>query len=206
MIIPSHRNNLGQSAITEHYTFRKEGADHMKLGINTFFIMKFGFEAGLKFCQDLGVKAVEVNATETGVTRYCDVNTLVANEGERQRWLDIYASHGLEIYSFAAHGAPLSPDKEVAAEYSRQFRQACTLMEKIGTTRLIVVAGVPEGAAGDKSPNWIVNTDKEGFPEALEWQWEKRLIPYWKEHGKIAADHGVTLVLRDANPRHDPYT
>ena len=35
----------------------------MKLGINTFFIMKFGFEAGLKFCQNLGVKAVEVAAT-----------------------------------------------------------------------------------------------------------------------------------------------
>ena len=114
--------------------------------------MKFGFEAGLKFCQDLGVKAVEVDATETGDARYCDVDTLVANEGERHRWLDIYASHGLEIYSFAAHGAPLSPDREVAAEYSRQFRQACTLMEKIGATRLIVVAGVPEGAEGDKSP------------------------------------------------------
>ena len=165
----------------------------MKLGINTFFIMKFGLEAGLKFCQDLGVKAVEVDATESEVTRYCDVDTLVADEGERRRWLDTYASYGLEIYSFAAHGAPLSPDKQVAAEYSRQFRQACALMEKIGTTRLVVVAGVPEGAEGDKSPNWIVNTDKEGFPEALEWQWEKRLIPYWKEHGQIAADHGVTL-------------
>ena len=53
----------------------------MKLGINTFFIMKFGFEAGLKFCQDLGVKAVEVDATESEVKRYCDVDMLVANEG-----------------------------------------------------------------------------------------------------------------------------
>ena len=53
----------------------------MKLGINTFFIMKFGLEAGLKFCQDLGVKAVEVDATESEVTRYCDVDTLVADEG-----------------------------------------------------------------------------------------------------------------------------
>ena len=124
----------------------------MKLGINTFFIMKFGFEAGLKFCQDLGVKAVEVDATESDVKRYCDVDTLVANDGERHRWLDTYASHGLEIYSFAAHGAPLSPDKEVAAEYSRQFRQACALMEKIGVTRLVVVAGVPEGAEGRQKP------------------------------------------------------
>ena len=26
-----------------------------------------------------------------------------------------------------------------------------------------------------------------------QWQWEQRLIPYWKEHGKIAEDHGVRL-------------
>ena len=29
--------------------------------------------------------------------------------------------------------------------------------------------------------------------EMYQWQWEKRLIPYWKEHGKIAADHGIRL-------------
>ncbi|MCZ6676017.1 MAG: sugar phosphate isomerase/epimerase [Candidatus Poribacteria bacterium] len=165
----------------------------MKLGINTFFIMKFGFEAGLKFCQDLGVKAVEVNATESDVKRYCDVDTLLADDGELHRWLDAYASYGLEIYSFAAHGAPLSPDKQIAAEYSHRFRQACKLMEKISVTRLVVVAGLPEGAEGDKTPNWIINTDQDVLSDALKWQWEKRLIPYWTEHGKIAADHGVTL-------------
>jgi sugar phosphate isomerase/epimerase len=29
--------------------------------------------------------------------------------------------------------------------------------------------------------------------DAHKWQWEERLIPYWKEHGKIAEDHGVRL-------------
>ena len=29
----------------------------MKLGVNTHFIMKFGFEDGLKFCQQLGFLA-----------------------------------------------------------------------------------------------------------------------------------------------------
>jgi sugar phosphate isomerase/epimerase len=165
----------------------------MKLGMNTFFIMKFGFEAGLKFCQELGVKAVEVAVTGPDAKRYGDVDTLLADKDERQRWLNAYARHDLEIYSFAAHGAPLSPNKQTAAEYSRQLGQACKLMEQIGVTRLVVVAGLPEGAEGDKTPNWIVNTDKDELVHALEWQWEQRLIPYWKTHGKIAADHGVTL-------------
>ncbi len=165
----------------------------MKLGINTFFIMKFGFEAGLKFCQNLGVKAVEVAATGPATKRYGDVDELLTDPGELNPWRDACANHGLELYSFSAHGAPLSPNKEVAAEYSRQIRQACKLMERIGVTRLVVVEGLPEGGEGDTTPNWIVNTDKDELLDALEWQWEKRLIPYWREHGKIAAEHGVTL-------------
>ncbi len=164
----------------------------MKLGINTHFIMKFGFLEGLKFCQDLGLEAVEVAATGPA-KKFCDVDKFLADKGELQRWLDIYASHGLEIYSFSGHGTPLVPDKKIATEYSRQFRQACKLMEQIGVTRMVLVAGLPEGAEGDTLPVWIINTDLPLFRDALEWQWEKRLIPFWKEHTKIATDHGVTL-------------
>src|SRR6185436_5303338 len=113
---------------------------------------------------------------------------LLANDVERGRWLETYASHGLEIYSFSGHGTPLVPDRRIAEEYSRQFSQACKLMEKIGVTRMALVAGLPEGAEGDTLPAWIINTDLPFLRDALDWQWEKRLLPYWKERGKIAAD------------------
>ena len=82
----------------------------MKLGINTFFIMKFGFGAGLKFCQTLGVKAVEVAATGPATKRYGDADKLLTDPGKLNRWREAYANHGLELYSFSAHGAPLSPN------------------------------------------------------------------------------------------------
>ena len=165
----------------------------MKLGVNTHFIMKFEFEEGLGFCQQIEVKAVEVAAMGPAARKYCDVEKLLADEGERQRWLDTYADHGLEVYSFSGHGTPLVPDKKIAAKFSHQFRQACELRERIGVTRMALVAGLPEAAEGDKLPTWIVNTDLPMFRDALDWQWEKRLLPFWKEHGKIASDHGVTL-------------
>ena len=165
----------------------------MKLGMNTFFINMLDFEEGLQFCQEQGVQAVEVAAVGPAARQYCDVDRLLADQGELERWLDIYAAHGLEIYSFAGHGTPLVPDPRIAEEYSRQFRKTCALMERVGCTRLVVVAGLPEGAEGDSLPAWIVNTDLPFLRDALEWQWERRLIPYWKEHGQIAADHGVTL-------------
>ena len=165
----------------------------MKLGVNTHFIMKFSLEEGLEFCRDLEVKLVEVAAMGPSAKKYCDVGKLLADQGELERWMDMYASYGLEIYSFSGHGTPLVPDQRIASEFSRQFLQACQLMEKIDCTLMALVAGLPEAAEGDTLPAWIVNTDLPIFRDALEWQWEKRLLPFWKEHGKIASDHGVTL-------------
>jgi sugar phosphate isomerase/epimerase len=44
--------------------------------------------------------------------------------------------------------------------------------------------------------------------DTLEWQWEKRLLPYWREHGKIAADHGVTICfeMHGGDMIHNPVT
>ena len=165
----------------------------MKLGINTGFLLKFGFEEGLQFSRDNGVVAVEVGAMGPAAKRGCDVDTLLADQGAYDRWLDTFDRYGLEIYSFSGHGAPLSPNEKLADEYARQFRQTCKLMERVGVPRLVVVAGLPVAAEGDKHPNWIVNVDTHAMDEALQWQWEKRLLPYWREQGKIAADHGVTL-------------
>src|SRR5262249_37770643 len=49
------------------------------------------------------------------------------------------------------------------------------------------------GQPGDKAPNWFLFSFPRRNVEMYAWQWEKRLIPYWKEHGKIAEDHGVRL-------------
>lgn len=165
----------------------------MKLGINTHFIMKFDYAAGLDFCQSLGVKAMELAATGPAAAKYCDVDRLLDDAEARAHWLEDYTRRGLELYSFSGHGTPLAPDPRIRAEYSRQFTQACRLMEKLGVTRMALVAGLPEGAEGDSLPAWIVNTDLPLYRDALEWQWEERLLPFWREHGQIAADHGVTL-------------
>jgi sugar phosphate isomerase/epimerase len=169
----------------------------MYLGINTHFITRFDFEDGLKFCRALGLKGMEVAGGGQAAKEYCDLDRLLADEGELHRWQDTYARHGLTIVSLSCHGSPLMPDEAIAAEYKRQFKQACQLMAKIGVRRMTLVAGLPPGAPGDTCPLWITQQVQEPnmsfWRDTLEWQWERRLIPYWKEQAKIAADHGVTL-------------
>jgi sugar phosphate isomerase/epimerase len=182
----------------------------MYLGINTHFIMKFDFESGLQFAQSLGLKGMEVAAGGQAAKEYCDLDKLLGDKGELTRWLDAYAKHDLQVVSLSCHGAPLSPDQKIAKEYKRQFRQACELMALIGIKRMTLVAGLPEGAEGDSCPVWITQQTQEPnldfWLDTLRWQWDKRLIPFWQEHGKIAADHGVTLCfeMQIADMLHTP--
>ena len=182
----------------------------MYLGINTHFIMRFDFEQGLKFAQELGLKGMEVAAGGQAAKEYCDLDKLLADEGELHRWQDAYARHGLGIVSLSCHGSPLTPVDSIANEYRRQFKQACQLMEKTGLRRMTLVAGLPPGAKDDTCPVWITQQVQEPnmsfWRDTLEWQWEKRLIPYWKEQGEIAADHGVTLCfeMQVADLLHTP--
>src|SRR5260370_31364428 len=124
----------------------------MYLGVNTHFIMKFDFERGLEFAQALGLHGMEVAAGGQAAKEYCDLDKLLADRGELNRWLDAYASHDLEVVSLSCHGAPLMPDEKIAKEYRPQFRQAGELMEKSGPKRRTLVAGRPEGAEGEHSP------------------------------------------------------
>ncbi len=166
----------------------------MKLCIVTAFICKFGFEKSLAVARDLGVTCVECGAVGIASKMHCDVDKLMADESELARWRETYAKYGLEIEAFAGHGAPLTPNRDIADEYKRAFRLVCELAAKVGVRKMTLVAGLPEGAEGDSCPVWVTQqTDVPFYRDVLEWQWDKRLIPYWKEQGKIAADHGVTL-------------
>ncbi|MDP6824297.1 MAG: sugar phosphate isomerase/epimerase, partial [Dehalococcoidia bacterium] len=73
------------------------------------------------------------------------------------------------------------------------FLDTCRLAEKLGVTRLTLLAGLPEAAPGDQVPNWILYPFPAWYSERYEWQWEERLVPFWREHGKMAEDHGVRL-------------
>ena len=58
-----------------------------------------------------------------------------------------------------------------------------------------LLAGLPAGAPGDRTPNWIVNSAFPGLAEGYEWQWEERVLPYWREAAGVADDHGVVLCV-----------
>ena len=166
----------------------------MKLGVISQNLLHFETAGeGLQYARDLGFKAVEVGACGLWNKKFCNPEMLIKDPGEVRRWQDRFAENELEVSALGGHGAPLMPDKQVAEQYSREFRTTCEFMEMADVKRITLLSGLPEGAEGDRAPNWVTFAEWPHLRDTLEWQWEKRLLPYWREHGKIAADHGVTI-------------
>jgi sugar phosphate isomerase/epimerase len=169
----------------------------MRLAAHTTGLLDFEFQDGLAFLERLGITAVELACAGVFTDlRYGDPNTLLDSDAALQRWRDAYKRHNLEICALSIHGEPLAPHPAVAAQYSEEFRRACRFAEKIGVSRLTLVAGLPEGAPGDTAPCWVVGLPPEfptPNPDVVEWQWDSRLLPYWEEHAQIAIDHGCQL-------------
>ena len=165
----------------------------MRLGaISTVFLQHPLREAARRM-QALGVTDIEIGAGGYYPKKHCDPAKMLEDPAALETFRDDLAESGMVICALAMHGQPLHPDPEVAAVYDREFREACALAGKLGVERITLMAGLPEGSPGDKSPNWILCSFPPGNLKRHSWQWEKRLIPYWREHAKVAEDQGVQL-------------
>jgi sugar phosphate isomerase/epimerase len=165
----------------------------VKLGLITTGILQHGFEAGLDVAQRLELDAIEIGTGGFHPTTYADPGALLADPAALARWREAIAERGLDVSALAIHGAPLAPDPAEAALYARQFADTCRLAERIGVDRLTLLAGLPAGAEGDTTPCWVVTPFPPYNVAALAWQWERRLLPYWRETAKVAESHGCRL-------------
>jgi sugar phosphate isomerase/epimerase len=165
----------------------------MHLGaISTVFVSLPLNDAAQRMRQ-LGLKSIEIGTGGFFPKNHCDPAKLLADESALAEFNATLAASDLKISAFAMHGEPLHPDPVISHAYDRDFRDTCALAKKLGVTRMTLLSGLPEAVPGDKFPNWILYPYPPRNLDAHKWQWEERLIPYWREHGKIAEDHGVRL-------------
>jgi sugar phosphate isomerase/epimerase len=120
----------------------------------------------------------------------------LARDGERlARFRGSVEDRGLALCAFSCHGNPLHPDPERARSDHADFISTCHVAAELGVRFVSLLAGLPAGAPGDRTPNWIVNSAFPGLGDTYRWQWEERVLPYWREAARIAEEHGVVLCL-----------
>jgi sugar phosphate isomerase/epimerase len=165
----------------------------MKLGVFDPVFAALDLDTMLDRVVALGLDAVELGTGNYPGAPHCAPADLLADAARRDELLDAFGRRGLIISALSCHGNPIHPDRERAARDDAVFRDTVKLAAALGLERINLFSGCPGEGPGARQPNWVTCAWPPEFGEIVRWQWDEVVIPYWREAGAFAADHGVRL-------------
>jgi len=168
----------------------------MKLGVFTPVFANRTLDQVLAKMRSLpGVSAIELATGAWPGRDHVDVDLLLANPHKVEEFHSQIRDAGLTISALSCHGNPIHPNQATAREHDEAFRKSVRLAQLLQVPVVVTFSGCPGDNDQAKCPNWITTPWPPEFLETLEWQWDKKVIPYWQEAGPFAADHGVRVAI-----------
>jgi len=167
----------------------------MKIGVFTALFAQKKYEETLDYLCQCGVEAVEIGTGNYPGNPHCDTDALLASAAKRKEFLRALESRGMILSALSCHGNPLHPDRKYAASNHRVHRKTVQLAEKLGIEVVINFSGCPGDSERAKYPNWVTCAWPPDFPQILKWQWERKVIPYWKAEAQYAKQRGIKLAF-----------
>jgi sugar phosphate isomerase/epimerase len=162
----------------------------MKIGMVTDSLGHLSFDAMLDAAAKLGIEGVEFNAANWTSAPHLHLDVLLKSTPELAKFKAAVKKRGLEIIALNANGNQLHPTE--GAKQSAALHDTIRLAGALGVDTVVLMSGLPEGAAGDKMPNWVVSSWPPETQTMLKYQWEHRALPYWSKLADFAREHGVT--------------
>jgi sugar phosphate isomerase/epimerase len=166
----------------------------MRVGVFTPLLSQLSLPVVLKKLEALQINTVELATGNYVGDAHCKLSMLddAAALAEFQRAL---GDHGATISALSCHGNPLHPDKDCAQHDREVSRKTILLAEKLGVPVVIDFSGCPGDSPHATAPNWVTCPWPPDYQKVLQWQWNEVVTPYWTEHAKFAADHGVKIAI-----------
>ena len=172
----------------------------MKLGLFTPVFGTLSTGEMLAKVKALGkIQALELGTGGWPGHDHIEMDALLADEGRARTYRAMIADAGLTISALSCHGNPLHPDRAVARRDDDTFRKTVRLARHLDVPVVVTFSGCPGDSEDAKHPNWVTTPWPPEFLDVLEWQWEKKAIPYWSDAARFAADAGVKVAL-EAHP------
>jgi sugar phosphate isomerase/epimerase len=165
----------------------------MKLGVFTVLFADRPFEAALDRIAEAGLECVEIGTGNYPGHAHAQPEELLADPGRLRRFQEAVRSRGLSISALSCHGNPIHPRPEVARASHDVFVRTLELAQRLELDRVNLFSGCPGDSDAARFPNWVTCAWPTEFGELLEWQWQEKVIPYWREAAALARRHGVRL-------------
>lgn len=161
----------------------------MHIGLLTDSVAALSLDETLDLAQSLGLEAVEFAAGDWSTSPHVDVPALLTDAAARDRLVRMAADRGLRIAALNASGNQLHPVHH--PEYDRKVRDVIRLAGALGVRTVVLMSGLPGGAPGDRTPNWITTSWPPETTQILEYQWNDVVLPYWADLAAFALAEGI---------------
>ncbi len=165
----------------------------MKIGFFTILFQGEPLEKVLDKVIKLGINTVEIGSGGFVGKGHCDPSILLKEENKLEEFRALFQKKNITVSALSCHANPLHPNKEIVISHTKDLRETVLLAEKMGIERVVTFAGCPGSSDQDRYPNWITCPWPDYFSQTLKWQWEEKIIPFWKEQAKFVQDHGVKI-------------
>lgn len=180
----------------------------MKLGVFTPLFNELSFDDMLEEVAKRELQTVEIGTGGFPGNAHCDIDALLASSEKRTDYLHRLADKNLTISAFSAHNNPLSPNPKEAKIADELLQKTIRLASLMNVPVVNGFSGISGGNATDTSVNWPVLPWPTEYGDNYQYQWEERLIPYWKMINKQCEQAGVKIgiELHGGFLAHTPYT
>ena len=166
----------------------------MRVGVFTPLLSKIPLAAALKKLATLNISAVELATGNYVGDAHCKLSML-EDATALDEFKKILDDHGVTISALSCHGNALHPNKARASQDSEVSRKTILLAEKLGVSVMVDFSGCPGDSPHATAPNWVTCPWPPDYLNVLDWQWNEVVTPYWIEHAKFAAEHGVKIAV-----------
>lgn len=180
----------------------------MKLGVFTPLFNHLNFEEMIEEVANKGLQTVEIGTGGNPGTAHLDIDKLLSSSEARREYQRKLEDKGLEISAFSTHNNPISPDKKTATEADESIRKAIKLASLMNVPVVNGFSGISGGNPTDTQVNWPVLPWPTEYEDNYKYQWEDKLVPYWKNINQEAEAAGVKIgiEMHGGFLVHTPYT
>ena len=172
----------------------------MKLGVMNPAVASMPFKEAMEYLASLKIDCVELGAGGYPGDAHIKPQELIGNPEKISETKKILADNNLTISAISCHGNPIHPNKEIADKFHNEFKDAILVAELLGVDTIIGFSGCPGDCEESKNPNWVTCAWPNEYGDILKWQWEEKVIPYWKDMAEFAKAHKVTKIAFEMHP------
>jgi sugar phosphate isomerase/epimerase len=166
----------------------------MRLGVFTALLSQLPLDDVLIKLKALGVTTVELGTGNYPGDPHCKL-AMLENAGALEDFKKKLDDLGFIISALSCHGNALHPDPTVAKAHGQVSRKTVELASRLGVPVVVDFSGCPGDNDTARYPNWVTCPWPPDFLDLLKWQWDAKVTPYWKDHGRFAAEHGVKIAV-----------